>query len=131
MGFKKLNSYRFLYDVDRDCMTFGTPMKRNKTSSHANRHAAGKHALKRAVALKYEAAKDHAPRMTAKGNGLMAERIVELARKEGIPLQEDPNLVGALMQLDFQDEIPAELYQAVAEILAFAYRLNRSLGQKD
>lgn len=106
-------------------------MKRNKTSSFANRGAAGKHALKRAVALKYEASKDHAPRVTAKGNGPVAERIVELARNEGIPLQEDPDLVGALMQLDFQDEVPPELYQAVAEILAFAYRLNRRMGKKD
>ncbi len=106
-------------------------MKRTKTSSPAKGGAGGRHALKRAVALKYEAAKDHAPRVTAKGNGLIAEHIIELARKEGIPLQEDPDLVGALMQLDFQDEIPPELYGAVAEILAFAYRLNRRMGGKD
>ena len=83
--------------------------------------------LKKAVSLKYEPAKDNAPRVTAKGAGLIAERIIELAKKEGIPISEDPDLVGALIQLDFQEEIPPELYRAVAEILAFAYRLNRRM----
>ena len=55
----------------------------------------------------------------------MAERIIELARQEGIPIQEDANLVGALMHLDLEEEIPVELYKVVAEILAFVYRLNR------
>lgn len=79
----------------------------------------------KAAAIKYEPLNDNAPKLTAKGAGKVAERIIELAKKEGIPIQEDPDLVGALMQLDFQDEIPPELWKAVAEILAFAYRLNR------
>lgn len=83
--------------------------------------------LKKAVALKYEPGKDDAPRVTAKGKGMIAERIIELAHKEGIPIQEDPDLVGALVQLDFLEEIPPELYHAVAEVLAFAYRLNRKM----
>jgi len=81
--------------------------------------------IKKAAALKYEARKDRAPRLTAKGGGPVAERIIELARQEGIPIQEDANLVGALMQLDLEEEIPVELYKVVAEILAFVYRLNR------
>ncbi|MBW1861663.1 MAG: EscU/YscU/HrcU family type III secretion system export apparatus switch protein [Deltaproteobacteria bacterium] len=80
---------------------------------------------KKAAALKYEPAGDNAPRVTAKGSGLVAEHIIELARKAGIPIQEDPDLVQALIQLDFQEEVPPQLYKAVAEILAFAYRLNR------
>lgn len=80
--------------------------------------------LKKAIALKYEPGKDSAPRVTAKGKGLVARRILEIAREEGIPISEDPDLVGALIQLDFDEEIPPELYKAVAEILAFAYRLN-------
>ncbi len=87
--------------------------------------------LKKAVALKYEPIKDNAPRVTAKGVGLVAERIIELAGKEGIPIQEDPDLVGALVQLDFQEEVPPELYKAVAEILAFVYRLNRQKMNQD
>lgn len=84
--------------------------------------------LKKAVALKYDREKDSAPKVTAKGTGLIAERIIELAQKEGIPISEDPDLVGALVQLDFHEEIPPELYRAVAEILAFAYRLNKKMA---
>jgi len=83
--------------------------------------------IKKAVALKYDREKDTAPRVTAKGTGLIAEKIVELAEKEGIPITEDPDLVTALAQLDFHDEIPPELYRAVAEILAFAYRINSKM----
>ena len=83
--------------------------------------------IKKAVALKYNREKDTAPRMTAKGTGLIAEKILELAGKEGIPIAEDPDLVTALAQLDFYNEIPPELYRAVAEILAFAYRVNNKM----
>lgn len=86
-----------------------------------------KNKIKKAVALKYHREKDNAPRVTAKGTGIIAEKILELAEKEGIPISEDPDLVTALAQLDFYDEIPAELYHAVAEILAFAYRLNNKM----
>lgn len=86
--------------------------------------------FRRAVALKYNPNQDRAPRVTAKGARTIAEHIIELARKEGIPLHEDPDLVAALMELDFQEEIPPQLYKAVAEILAFVYRLNRNMGKK-
>ena len=86
--------------------------------------------IKKAVALKYDQTKDNAPRVSAKGSGLLAEKIIELARKEGIPISEDPDLVGALIQLDFQEEIPPALYRAVAEILSFAYMLNRRMTRE-
>ncbi|MBN1847745.1 MAG: EscU/YscU/HrcU family type III secretion system export apparatus switch protein [Deltaproteobacteria bacterium] len=86
--------------------------------------------LKKAVTLKYEPGKDNAPKVTAKGQGIIAERIIDLAREEGIPIQEDPDLIGALIQLDFLEEIPPELYGAVAEILAFVYGLNRKMMGK-
>ena len=85
---------------------------------------------KKAVALKYDKEKDNAPKVTAKGTGLIAENIIELAQKEGIPITEDQDLVSALVQLDFHEEISPELYKAVAEILAFAYRLNRKIKEK-
>lgn len=81
--------------------------------------------FRKAVALRYDPNQDRAPRVTAKGARSIAERIIELAREKGIPLREDPDLVGALMELDFHEEIPPQLYKAVAEILAFVYRLNR------
>ena len=82
--------------------------------------------FRRAVALKYDPGKDAAPRVTAKGSRAVAERIIQLAREEGIPLHEDTDLVAALMELDFQEQIPPQLYKAVAEILAFVYRLNKT-----
>lgn len=82
-----------------------------------------------AVALKYDKEKHRAPRVTAKGTGLIAEKILELAKKENIPITEDPDMVTVLAQLDFNDEIPPELYKAVAEILAFAYRINNKMKE--
>ncbi|MFO8156167.1 MAG: EscU/YscU/HrcU family type III secretion system export apparatus switch protein [Pseudomonadota bacterium] len=73
----------------------------------------------RAVALRY----DHrtAPRITAKGSGRTAEAILALAAENDIPLHEDPDLVTLLAQLELGQEIPTALYQAVAEVIAFAY----------
>jgi flagellar biosynthesis protein len=82
----------------------------------------------RAVALRYDRVKDGAPRVVAKGQGPVAENIIALAREHGVPLQEDPNLASALCALDIETEIPPELYRAVAEVLAFIYRLNGRLA---
>lgn len=86
---------------------------------------------KKAVALKYEPEKGSAPRVSAKGLGQIAERIIELAREKGVPIQEDPDLVGSLMELDFNEEIPPELYMAIAEILAFTYKINRKMIKEE
>jgi flagellar biosynthesis protein len=85
---------------------------------------------KKAIALKYKPGDDHAPRVTAKGTGRLAERIIEMARKHGIPVKDDPDLVEVLSRLDLHDEIPPELYVVVAELLAFVYRLNHYKGSK-
>jgi flagellar biosynthesis protein len=79
-----------------------------------------------AVALKYDAATDNAPRIIAKGRGLVAEKIIALARERGIPMREDPDLVQMLTQIDLDQEIPPSLYKVVAELLAFVYRLSQS-----
>ena len=84
-----------------------------------------KGAPKKAVALKYTPEVDRAPKVTAKGSGLMAQKIIELAKKHGIPIQEDPALVQVLSQLDFYQEIPPSIYLVVAEILAFIYSVNQ------
>jgi flagellar biosynthesis protein len=78
----------------------------------------------KAVALKYETEKDAAPRVVAKGRDFIAEKIIETARAHNIPLYEDKNLVQVLEAFDLDTEIPPELYRAVAEVLAFIYRLN-------
>jgi len=81
----------------------------------------------RAVALRYDRAKEGAPRLVAKGRGQVAENIIALAREHGVPLHEDANLAATLSALDLETEIPPELYRAVAEVLAFLYRLNGNL----
>jgi len=78
----------------------------------------------KAVALKYEKEKDGAPRIVAKGRGVIAQKIIEAARAHCVPLYEDKNLAQVLEALDLETEIPPELYRAVAEVLAFIYRLN-------
>jgi flagellar biosynthesis protein len=81
----------------------------------------------RAVALRYDRAKDGAPRVVAKGRGQVAEHIIALAREHGVPLHEDASLAATLCALDLETEIPPELYRAVAEVLSFIYRLNGKL----
>jgi flagellar biosynthesis protein len=80
--------------------------------------------LPRAVALRYKPDTDAAPRVVAKGRRHMAETILAVARQHHVPVHEDPNLVAVLDALDLNLEIPPELYRAVAEVLAFVYRLN-------
>ena len=82
---------------------------------------------KKAAALHYDHARGGAPRVVAKGRGKMAERIVEMARQNNVPLVEDRNLVQMLEALDLNTDIPTELYQAVAEVLVFVYRMNHKL----
>ncbi|HOZ45065.1 MAG TPA: EscU/YscU/HrcU family type III secretion system export apparatus switch protein [Candidatus Hydrogenedentes bacterium] len=85
-------------------------------------------ARSRAIALRYDAESDAAPRVVAKGAGLLAEQIIAIAREHGIHVHEDPDLVAVLAKLDLDTYIPEELYRAVAEVLAFVYRVNHRLG---
>ena len=78
----------------------------------------------KAVALKYDQEKDNAPRVVAKGRGEIAEKIIAIAKAHNLPLYEDKNLIQILEALELEAEIPPELYRAVAEVLAFIYRLN-------
>ncbi len=80
--------------------------------------------LKSAVALKYHTENDTAPKVTAKGEGLLAERIIALAKENQIPIKEDPDLVQILSQVDINKEVPLSVYKVVAELLAFVYKLN-------
>ena len=80
---------------------------------------------KRAVALKYDQEAGGAPKVVAAGAGLIAERIVELAREQGLAVREDPALAEALARLELEQEIPPELFAAVAEVLVWAYSLEK------
>lgn len=78
-----------------------------------------------AVALAYHD-EDDAPRVAARGRGLLAETIIARAREAGIYVHESPQLVALLMQVDLDAQIPQELYIAVAELLAWLYRLEQT-----
>ena len=77
-----------------------------------------------AVALAYQQGSS-SPRVVAKGQGLMAERIIEKAQEAGVFVHESPELVAMLMQVDLDQHIPPQLYRAIAELLAFVYHLER------
>lgn len=81
--------------------------------------------LKRAAALRYDIEKDEVPKLVAKGQGALAERIIQLARENGIPVREDPDLIGLLSKLEVDQFIPEKLFRAVAEVMAHVYRLNQ------
>lgn len=79
---------------------------------------------KKAVALQYEGYST--PRVTAKGEHLLADEIIRLARENNIPVYEDSSLVQALAQVELGEEIPELLYMAIAEVIAFIYQLERT-----
>lgn len=79
----------------------------------------------RAVALQYDAENSAAPRVLAKGQGDLAERILAVAKQKGIPLYRDPELIEVLSQLDVGTQIQPELYRAVAQVLIFIYKMNQ------
>ncbi|NWG87651.1 MAG: EscU/YscU/HrcU family type III secretion system export apparatus switch protein [Hydrogenophilaceae bacterium] len=81
-----------------------------------------------AVALAYGET-DAAPRVVAKGRGLLAEEIIRRAQEAGVYVHESPELVSLLMQVDLDERIPPTLYIAVAELLAWLYRLEKGLPE--
>ena len=78
---------------------------------------------RRATALRYEGT--GAPKVAASGQGYIADRIVEVARENGVPIRQDAALAEALAALELDTEIPEDLYVAVAEAIAWAYSLDR------
>jgi flagellar biosynthesis protein len=83
--------------------------------------------LPHAVALAYREL-GGAPRVVAKGNGAIAEEIIRRAREAGVHVHESRELVGLLMQIDLDRDIPPLLYTAIAELLAWVYRLEEEAG---
>ena len=83
----------------------------------------------KAVALQYDSSRSDAPKIVASGLGELAATILEKAREAGVHIVEDPDLVEVLARIPVGDEIPEELYQAIAEILAFVYRVNGRYAQ--
>jgi flagellar biosynthesis protein len=79
-----------------------------------------------AVALQYE--RPHAPRVVAKGRGELGQAIIDTARQHGIPMEQNPGLAEALSQVELDEQIPRELYRAVATVLGFILRASGQVG---
>lgn len=94
-------------------------MKRNQNKNSAETRR------KEAVALSYDHEKDAAPKVVAKGKGKVAENILKKAQDYDIPIQEDPSLIQLLAEINVNDSIPEQLFEAVAEVFAFIYRVDR------
>jgi flagellar biosynthesis protein len=92
-------------------------MKKNKTKTSA-------------VSLQYNQEGDCAPKLTAKGQGWLAEKIISMAQKQNIPIKKDKDLIELLEKIDIGQEIPEELYKIVAELLAWVYDLNKEYPGK-
>lgn len=82
-----------------------------------------------AIAIQYQEGSDRAPRVVAKGAGYIAEQIIKAANQHGVPLYQNSTLSSMLMAVEVDREIPPELYQAVAEILAYIYRIDQKMGK--
>ncbi|MCL2844207.1 MAG: EscU/YscU/HrcU family type III secretion system export apparatus switch protein [Chitinivibrionia bacterium] len=82
---------------------------------------------KKSVALQYDEEKDVSPKVVAKGAGNVAEKIIEKAKDNEIPIYEDKALVEVLSEIELDREIPPELYKAVAEVLAWVYKAHKSI----
>lgn len=84
---------------------------------------------RRATALRYTHG-EHAPRVTATGSGLVADRIVAAAKAAGVPVRSDPALAEALAAIELGRDVPEALWKAVAEVLAWAYRLDAEAAKR-
>ena len=81
-----------------------------------------------AVALEYEPSEE-APKIVASGRGYLAEKIIERAVEENVPLHKDDKLAGTLSKLEIGDAIPPELYEVVAEVLLFVDKVDKIKGK--
>lgn len=80
---------------------------------------------KSVVSLQYKKGINTAPKVTAKGQGWVAEKIIKMARENNIPIREDKDLLNLLSEIDVGKEVPESLYKVVAELLAWVYQLNK------
>jgi len=80
---------------------------------------------KKAVALKYDKEKNRAPVIGAKGEGKTAQKIIQIAKENGVPLKKDEDLVELLSKVELDKEVPPQMYKAIAEVFSFIYSVTR------
>jgi flagellar biosynthesis protein len=84
-----------------------------------------------AISIKYDQGGDRAPKVTAKGQGWVAEKIIAMAEEQNIPIKRDKDLIALLEKIDVGQEIPESLYKIVAELLAWVYHLNKEYPENE
>ncbi|MCL1835281.1 MAG: EscU/YscU/HrcU family type III secretion system export apparatus switch protein [Oscillospiraceae bacterium] len=89
-----------------------------------------KNKRKRAAAISYDPKEHDAPLLAAFGEGYVAEKIIEIAKASGVPVMPDPSIASLLSKVSIGDEIPPEMYEAVAKVLAFVGEIDRRYGEK-
>ena len=82
--------------------------------------------VKSANSLQYQKEINSAPKITARGEGWVAEKIIEIAQERNIPIRKDKDLLNLLSEIDLGREVPESLYKVVAELLAWVYQLNKN-----
>lgn len=85
---------------------------------------------KKAVAIQYDQSQTNAPKVIAKGAGFIAEQILATAKQHNVPVYQNKTLAAMLMAIEIDREIPPELYQVVAEVLAYIYYVDQQAGRK-
>ncbi len=82
--------------------------------------------MKKAAALRYDTAKERAPRVVAKGEGQTAENIIKIAELHNLPIRKDEDLIELLSKVELDKEVPQALYRAVAEVFSFIYKVSKN-----
>jgi len=94
-------------------------------------HGTHRDGPRRAIALRYERTREEAPRVVAQGQGLLAQTILEFARAHGVPVHKDADMLELLSACELGAQISPELYEVVAQLLAFLYRTNERLLREE
>ena len=81
--------------------------------------------MKKAAALRYDATKERAPRVVAKGEGQSAENIIKIAELHNLPIRKDEDLIELLSKVELDKEVPEALYKVVAEVFSFIYKVSK------
>lgn len=102
----------------------------NRRNGPAQNTGKNRKEIRHATALQYSPDQDDAPKVIATGKGLVAEKIIEKARENDVPVYQDANLAKTLSALGIGDQIPPEIYEVVAEILIFIGSVDKSYGER-
>ena len=95
-----------------------------------SKRSSAKEPVKRAAAISYDPENNEAPVLSAFGEGSVADKIVAVARESGVPVLPDPSLASMLAKISIGDEIPEDLYEAVAKVLVFVSEVDKGYGER-